>query len=75
MGWEAAFWFEGAGECGGASPAPAGVGENGGVRGGRRNDFVTKTVVKINKKSSAFAHAMRGIVERNKIGLEISTEG
>ena len=60
----------------GALPLPLrGWGRTGSVRGGRRNDFVTKTVVKINKKSSAFANAMRGIVERNKIGLEISTEG
>ena len=60
----------------GALPLPLrGQGRAGGVRGGRRNDFVTKTVVKINKKSSTFANAMRGIVERNKIGLEISTEG
>ena len=47
----------------------------GGVRGGRRNDFEVKTIVKINKKSFAFAPAMREIVERNKIGFEISTEG
>ena len=60
----------------GALPLPLrGQRRTGGVRGGRRNDFVTKTVVKINKKSSTFANAMRGIVERNKIGLEISTEG
>ena len=60
----------------GVLPLPLrGQGRTGGVRGGRRNDFVTKTVVKINKKSSTFANAMRGIVERNKIGLEISTEG
>ena len=60
----------------GTLPLPLrGQGRTGGVRGGWRNDFVTKTVVKINKKSSTFANAMRGIVERNKIGLEISTEG
>lgn len=63
------------GRVGARSLSRRGWDKAGGVRGGRRNDFEVKTIVKINKKSFAFAPAMREIVERNKIGFEISTEG